>query len=167
MIGKDCVVVCLCPEARKNEKRECLHQHFIEEFGEERFPFDVDFDWGECQGKGVRQRAEHWLLNVDEYAEPILFSRQSCADEKTFLNHFSVPARQGCRLLNGRVIVIHEGDDSGHGIWTCSKEPSILNCAHIQHCQNTLRQLINCNSAVSDATISASVGLQYRGALFI
>jgi hypothetical protein len=167
MIGKECVVACLCPEARKNERQDCLHKHFVEDFGEERFPFDVEFDWGKCRTKAIKQPAEHWLWNVDEHAEPILFSRQRCNDEKTFLNQFSVPAHKNGRLLNGRVIVVHEGDDSGHGILTCSKEPSILNCAHIQQCQNTLRQLVSYDSAVSDATVSTSVGLQYRGAPFI
>jgi hypothetical protein len=163
-IGREMIIVCLCPEARTNGKQDCLHKRFIEDFGEE-FPFEVELNWGmsACGDEWITLTLT--LLNVDEHTEPILFSRQRCIDDKTFLNHFSVPTLRECRLLNSRVVVRHEGDDSGHGTWTCSKEPSTINCAHVVHCQNTLQQLVNCELASpTRPSVNPSGSSQYRGA---
>ena len=167
-IGQETAIVCLCPEARTNRKQDCLHKRFLEEFGEEKFQFEVEMDRGMSLVVDVVGRRVGLVtlrcLDIDEHVEPILFSRQRCIDDKAFLNHFSVPASQGCSLFNKRVVVRHEGNDSGpiSGTWTCSKDPSAINCAHVLRCQHTLQRLINCDWASSASpTFNPSDDLQY------
>ncbi|KAF7324245.1 hypothetical protein MSAN_02529500 [Mycena sanguinolenta] len=64
---------------------------FLSDYGEEFFPFDASF--------------------ANRSDEAVLFSRQEL-EEGTFMNHFSSPSPNS-RSLNGRVIVVHTGQDTG------------------------------------------------------
>jgi len=85
----------------------------------------------------------------------VLFSRFQ-TEHGNFVNTFSVHS-PGQRGAKGRAIVYHEGDDTGVGIWTCSKD-AISDCPHKKLARNHLQKLLrNDPFAVNDEDSSTVV----------
>ncbi|KAF7359299.1 CxC4 domain-containing protein [Mycena sanguinolenta] len=138
-IGEARVVVCQCPLSRPSE--QCVHQRFLSDYGEEFFPFDASF--------------------ANRSDEAVLFSRQEL-EEGTFMNHFSSPSPNS-RSLNGRVIVVHTGQDTGAGQWLCIKDSPSQACSHISKCRDLLQRLVRVDPSATDETVGDGSGVDYSG----
>ncbi|KAF7361174.1 CxC4 domain-containing protein [Mycena sanguinolenta] len=90
---------------------------------------------------------------------PCCFSRQEL-DEGVFTNHFSSPSPNS-RSLNGRVIVVYTGDDTGTGQWLCMKDSSNQGCWHISTCRDLLQKLIRVDPAATDETVVDGSSIDY------
>lgn len=87
----------------------------------------------------------------------VLFSRQ-LIDSSTYHDQFSVhsPHHRGAK---GRAVVSHEGQATGAGTWTCTKD-AFGNCPHIRLSRNHLQKLLKVDpSAIDDGN--------YEGEVFI
>jgi hypothetical protein len=93
-----------------------------------------------------------------------LFSRQPHDADNTFTNLFSVPSPNQ-RSLRSRVFVTHIGQDSGSGVWRCSKDPT-SNCPHITTARHFLQKLIQADSAARDSSV-VNAPLDYAGKCFL
>lgn len=90
---------------------------------------------------------------ADSDRKPVLFSRQQDMNETTYLNHFSVPPL-GARdqvSAKSRAFVSFLGQDTGIGTWSCTKDPSALNCPHITTARHLLQQLVKRDPLAQDA----------------
>ncbi|KAF7366670.1 hypothetical protein MSAN_00924900 [Mycena sanguinolenta] len=138
-IGDNEVVACQCSLSTPSE--ECVHQQFLRDNGDELFPLDASF--------------------ASRVADAVLFSRQEL-DEGVFTNHFSSPSPNS-RSLNGRVIVVYTGDDTGTGQWLCMKDSSNQGCWHISTCRDLLQKLIRVDPAATDETVVDGSSIDYSG----
>lgn len=69
-----------------------------------------------------------------------LFSRDSSSHVPT-INLFSV-LTPGCAMsLKNRQIVTYEGDDNGHGRWSCTRDKE-AGCTHVSQACDRLQQLV-------------------------
>ncbi|KAJ6464103.1 hypothetical protein C8R45DRAFT_940278 [Mycena sanguinolenta] len=123
--GDSDVVVCQCPLSRPSEY--CVHQWFLLDYGDELFPSDESFAEG---------------------AEVVLFSRVEL-EEGVFVNYFSSPSPNS-RSLNGRVIVVYTGDDTGAGQWLCGKDAATPGCWHVSKCRDWLQKLVQVDPTATD-----------------
>jgi hypothetical protein len=78
----------------------------------------------------------------------ILFSRQLAEDNGIFQNSFSV-SLPGQNSVKARAIVLHHGDDTGTGVWTCLKD-SNSQCAHITRARHQLQKLVKVDPTARD-----------------
>lgn len=85
----------------------------------------------------LKHITETYLLAGNPEAPCILFSRQPL-EGRIYINHFSISS--GRRTAKSRVIVVQEGDDSGRGLWKCSKDAG-AQCGHITKSKQHLAQL--------------------------
>lgn len=70
----------------------------------------------------------------------VLFHRQPIGEDR-FVNDFSVNT-MNLRTAKGRAFVKYEGEDSGHGTWSCSKD-RMNTCCHIASAREQLSALLN------------------------
>lgn len=89
-----------------------------------------------------------------------LFSREPHDIPYAFTNIFSVPS-QNQRSLRSRAFVTHNGQDSGSGVWSCSKDPT-SNCSHITTARHFLQKLIQVDPTAQDRSI-LNAPLEYAG----
>jgi hypothetical protein len=89
-----------------------------------------------------------------------LFSRQAHDADNAFTNIFSVPSPNQ-RSLRSRVFVTHIGQDSGSGVWRCSKDPT-SNCSHITTARHFLQKLIQADPTARDSSV-VNAPLDYTG----
>lgn len=76
---------------------------------------------------------------TDDDAPAVLFSR-----DQSFvptINLFSVPTPHRPMSLQNRQMVRHEGEDNGHGKWSCNKDKE-AGCIHVTMAQHLLQRLI-------------------------
>ncbi|KAJ6465029.1 hypothetical protein C8R45DRAFT_939868 [Mycena sanguinolenta] len=123
--GDSDVVVCQCLLSHPSEY--CVHQWFLLDYGDELFPSDESFAEG---------------------AEVVLFSRVEL-EEGVFVNYFSSPSPNS-RSLNGRVIVVYTGDDTGAGQWLCGKDAATPGCWHVSKCRDWLQKLVQVDPTATD-----------------
>ncbi|KAF8057790.1 hypothetical protein FPV67DRAFT_1429432 [Lyophyllum atratum] len=129
-IGTKTVVGCYCKRSRRDGV--CVHQRFVENYGEEEFPGDKHALAGEYKP----------TLPKDSEASAILFLRQPGGGEK-FTNYFSVSSRSG--TAKSRAVVMHDGDDRGGGSWKCTKDVQD-NCIHITDARRVLLRVLGLES---------------------
>lgn len=68
-------------------------------------------------------------------------SRYEGSQNGVYVTTFSVPPSAGMTCtIKQRAIVVHEGDDQGGGMWTCSKDRGALQCPHITKAKDSLQQ---------------------------
>lgn len=78
-----------------------------------------------------------------------------------FSNHFSVPSPNQ-QTAASRVVVTHIGEDSGAGIWQCSKDP-VVNCLHINTACHYLQKVIQVDPNATDDSVDINALLDYAG----
>ncbi|KDR76770.1 hypothetical protein GALMADRAFT_67161 [Galerina marginata CBS 339.88] len=141
-------IACFCPEARVCT--DCLHIRFLQIHGPERFPYTPE--------------------TAPEDDQTILFSRywvnvMSEGEEepgKTYRNLFSVFLPGLSASAKTRVVVEHDGDDTGSGHWACFKHPNIRNCEHIIAARDCLQRYITGDKLARDTLIERDY-LLYNG----
>ena len=103
-------------------------------------------------------------VGMDDLQSPLvdshLFSRQPHDADNTFTNIFSIPSPNQ-RSLRSRVFVTHIGQDSGSGVWRCSKDPT-SNCPHITTARHFLQKLIQADPTARDNYVM-NTPLDYTG----
>ena len=160
-IGADLIVVCVCPHEMG---RQCVHERFLTEYREEKFPDDETFD--SDGASNVLSSSIFPLVDVDVGRDDFplvyshLFSRQPHDADNTFTNLFSIPSPNQ-RSLQSRVFVTHIGQDSGAGVWRCSKDLT-TNCPHIITARHLLQKLILADPTARDSSI-VNAPLDYTG----
>lgn len=70
----------------------------------------------------------------------VLATRLKVGDDGVYTNVFSVAGSLNMQIAS-RVVVTHEGDDSGQGRWYCSKD-KLVNCPHSKKAQKHLQELV-------------------------
>lgn len=84
---------------------------------------------------------------LDKGSEPaVLFHRQPIGENR-FVNDFSVNS-MNLRTAKGRAFVKYEGEDSGVGTWSCSKD-RMNACCHITSAREQLSTLLKIEMNIS------------------
>jgi hypothetical protein len=83
-----------------------------------------------------------------DHENVILFSRQPAECNEKFINHFSVMF-PGQTSVKSRVIVSHCGENSGSGIWSCTKDRG-SSCGHITIARHHLQKLLQADPNARD-----------------
>lgn len=74
---------------------------------------------------------------------PYLVSRTETAVDNIFQNIFSAPRQDvPFNTIKARAIVEYVGQDSGDGIWTCSKDLKAVGCQHINVARRHLHRCL-------------------------
>jgi hypothetical protein len=94
----------------------------------------------------------------------ILFSRQPAEYDGKFHNLFSVASPQQTSAKS-RVIVEHSGENSGVGVWSCSKDRG-SKCGHIAAARHHLQKLLHVDPSASDHGVHDSPDVQATGVFY-
>ncbi|KDR65237.1 hypothetical protein GALMADRAFT_50349, partial [Galerina marginata CBS 339.88] len=143
VVGTERRCHCLCPEGRQNN--QCIHVRFLLDHGDEKFPIDH------------RMTGKIWEEN-----KTFLFSRNvECYEPLTIHNVFSVPSPGVLESIKNRAVVEHFGDDTGSGVWRCSKDPNIRNCRHILFARDSLQQHVQMDHLATDTNTERNLILYH------
>ncbi|KAJ6536762.1 hypothetical protein DFH09DRAFT_1091235 [Mycena vulgaris] len=63
--------------------------------------------------------------------------------------------------INGRTVVIYDGDDAGSGDWSCRKDPGTRTCYHINQCRDMLQKLVLKDPSAQDSGVGDGCRIDY------
>jgi hypothetical protein len=99
-----------------------------------------------------------------DHENVILFSRQPAEIDGKFNNLFSV-VFPGQTSVKNRVIVDHQGENSGAGVWICSKDRGST-CGHVTSARHHLQKLLHVDPKARDHGTYESLAVRPAARVF-
>lgn len=80
--------------------------------------------------------------------------------DESYFNHFSVVGESSPLQFSSRVFVVHQGQDSGDGLWQCGKDKLSSDCTHIKRARDHLQKLIHGDPQAVDNAVHVPLEIQ-------